>query len=102
MSQLTRTRTRLPCLLLAVTACHRAPEVVGPADTSPALGNLAGQENPIGPGVLEAIARDGSARIVVSLKDEDIPDLSPGRSGEEHGRSLTARGHAVSVAQDEA
>jgi subtilisin family serine protease len=66
------------------------------------VGNLAGQENPIGPGVLEAIARDGSARIVVSLKDEDIPDVSPGRSGEEHGRSLTARGHAVKTAQDEA
>ena len=102
MLQLTRTRA-LCLLLLAVTACDRAPEAMGPSGTpSSARSVAAGEEDPIGPGVLEAIARDGSASIVVSLKDEDIPDVSPGRSGEEHGKSLSARGHSVSKAQDEA
>jgi subtilisin family serine protease len=100
MSQLTSTRALI--LLLAVTACDRAPDVImGPAATPSALRSAAG-EDPIGPGVLEAIERDGSAMIVVSLKDDDIPDVSPGRSREEHGKSLTARGHSVSAAQDEA
>ena len=99
MSQLTSTRALI--LLLAVTACDRAREVTGPTATAPALRSVA-SEDPIGPGVLEAIARDGSAMIVVSLKDDDIPDASPGQSGEEHGKSLTARGRSVSAAQHEA
>jgi subtilisin family serine protease len=78
-------------LVLVVAACDSSPESITQPDQGPDASILVSQPDPIGPGVREAIQRDGRARVMVALGGnasamtvrswQDLPNLRQAVAG---------------------